>query len=160
MCCNKARPFVFLLKKQSNSTCTYEASSSNHTVQHSKPRFALTVTMVLTRAVFTHIHAKYAVSIIYNADKLNRIAAQYWKAFSRQNYFQENGVFISAVVSAPLLLTMFIILLNYVLQSIDSLVEMKRRELLYKARQQHHRENKGTAGTLGKNTKGQGKKTR
>jgi hypothetical protein len=48
-----------------------------------------------------------AASVVYNAQRLNSYLAQHWQAFARQPYFDEQGVFISAVVSAPLLLTMF-----------------------------------------------------
>lgn len=51
------------------------------------------------------LHA--AASTVYNAQRLNSYLAQHWQAFARQPYFDEQGVFISAVVSAPLLLTMF-----------------------------------------------------
>lgn len=78
-----------------------------------------------------------AVITIYNADKINALASRHWEAFSRHDYFQANGVFISAVVSAPLLLGMFIILINYILQAIESLVEMKRKELMYQARKKN-----------------------
>ena len=48
-----------------------------------------------------------AAVTVYNAQRLNSYLARHWQAFARQPYFDEQGVFISAVVSAPLLLTMF-----------------------------------------------------
>lgn len=45
---------------------------------------------------------------MYNAQWLNRVLGDHWRSFAGQPYFDEQGVFISAVVSAPLLLTMFV----------------------------------------------------
>jgi hypothetical protein len=76
-----------------------------------------------------------AVSVIYNAERLNRIAARHWRSFARQPYFDDAGVFASAVLSAPMMLIMFLVLCNYLITSSQLLVEMKRKELQYKARQ-------------------------
>jgi len=83
-----------------------------------------------------------AVVTIYNADKINALASRHWETFSRHDYFQANGVFISAVMSAPLLLGMFIVLINHILQAVEYLVEMKRKELMYKARKKSSKKNK------------------
>ena len=53
-----------------------------------------------------------AAAIVFNAERLNALARRRWRSFSGQNYFDPNGVFWSALVSGPLLLVMFIILVN------------------------------------------------
>ena len=53
-----------------------------------------------------------AVGIVYNAERLNGIAQQHWEKFAGQPYFDSHGVFTSAVLSAPLLLDMLIILVS------------------------------------------------
>jgi hypothetical protein len=53
-----------------------------------------------------------AAGTVYNAQRLNALLAQHWRSFARQPYFDEQGIFISAVVSAPLLLTMFVQLVS------------------------------------------------
>ena len=53
---------------------------------------------------------------VYNAQRLNKLLAQHWRSFAGQPYFDEQGVFISAVVSTPLLLTMFVQLVRAALQ--------------------------------------------
>ena len=55
-----------------------------------------------------------AAAIVFNAERLNGMARGRWRTFSGQNYFDPNGVFWSALVSGPLLLDMFIILVNAV----------------------------------------------
>lgn len=56
-----------------------------------------------------HIHPP-AVAAVYLAEHLNSLLAAQWESFSTQPYFDKQGVFISAVYSAPLLLVMFVIL--------------------------------------------------
>jgi hypothetical protein len=81
--------------------------------------------------------------MVYNAEALNSIAAVHWQKFARQNYFQPQGLFISVMLSLPLLFTMLVVLINYMIEMTTLLVQMKRKELIHKARQQ--RGNKGNA---------------
>ncbi|EFJ44547.1 hypothetical protein VOLCADRAFT_64706 [Volvox carteri f. nagariensis] len=76
-----------------------------------------------------------AGGVIFNAERLNKLGAQHWEKFAGQNYFDSTGVFMSAVVSGPQLLVMFIILINYLINCAGMLVEAKKRELIYKAKQ-------------------------
>ena len=64
--------------------------------------------------------------MVYNAQRLNKLLAEHWRSFAGQPYFDEQGVFISAVVSAPLLLTMFVQLVCAVLQCISFLDSVMR----------------------------------
>lgn len=82
-----------------------------------------------------------AVVLIYNAESINKLAMKHWKSFSTQNYFVGNGVFTSVMLSAPLLMSMFTILIMYLMESAQLLIEMKKKELLYKARM-HAQESK------------------
>lgn len=50
----------------------------------------------------------HAAGIVYNAQRMNTYLREHWKAFARQPYFDEQGIFISAVVSAPLLVIMLV----------------------------------------------------
>lgn len=83
--------------------------------------------------LFSHYH--FTVAIIFNAERINSLAARHWQTFATQNYFQSHGTFTSALLSAPLLLTMFTVLINYLMEMVLLMVEMKRKELVYKARQ-------------------------
>ncbi|EIE24446.1 hypothetical protein COCSUDRAFT_61871 [Coccomyxa subellipsoidea C-169] len=85
-----------------------------------------------------------AAGTVYNAQRLNRLLGDHWRSFAGQPYFDEQGVFISAVVSAPLLLTMFVQLVSYLCQASGLLVDMKRKELRYKARQRARQERAAT----------------
>jgi len=51
-------------------------------------------------------------SIIYLGEWLNKEGRQHWENFASQNYFDEQGVFFSALVSLPLLILLFILLVG------------------------------------------------
>ncbi|CAL8467438.1 g6976 [Coccomyxa elongata] len=87
-----------------------------------------------------------AAGLVYNAQRLNKLLAEHWRSFAGQPYFDEQGVFISAVVSAPLLLTMFVQLVSYLCQASQLLIDMKRKELRYKARQRARQERAAAGG--------------
>lgn len=74
------------------------------------------------------------MSIVYFSENLNDLGRVHWEKFARQRYFDANGVFMSAVVSGPLLAVMFIVLINYLLAAANLMVEAKKRELRYKAK--------------------------
>lgn len=46
------------------------------------------------------------------AERLNGYLAANWKSFAKQPYFDQQGIFFSAMISAPLLLTMFILVVR------------------------------------------------
>ncbi len=50
--------------------------------------------------------------MVYNAERVNSLLARHWRSFATQNYFDEHGVFFCALVSTPLLLDMFVILVR------------------------------------------------
>mmetsp|Transcript_24583 Transcript_24583/g.67037 ORF Transcript_24583/g.67037 Transcript_24583/m.67037 type:complete len:187 (+) Transcript_24583:112-672(+) len=77
----------------------------------------------------------FACGTIYMGERLNALGAKHWDKFASQNYFDQNGVFFSTMVSGPLLLLLFILLVNYLISCVQLLVEAKRKELKFKARQ-------------------------
>jgi hypothetical protein len=81
-----------------------------------------------------------AVAVVYNAQHINAFAARNWRLFSHHDYFQPSGQFVSALVSAPLLLAQFVILLNYLAECFELLVEMKRKEFVWRARERRRAE--------------------
>ena len=44
-----------------------------------------------------------AVASVYCAEYINDFAGRHWEDFAGQNYFDKNGVFVSVMFSAPLL---------------------------------------------------------
>ena len=66
---------------------------------------------------------------VYFAETLNKYGAENWASFSTQNYFDKNGIFVSVVFSAPLLLTGTFMMLYTLYSSAHMLVSVKRLEL-------------------------------
>lgn len=68
------------------------------------------------------------------AERLNTLLAQHWKSFAKQPYFDPHGIFFSAVVSAPLLLVMFFLVVSFGLdnpmQRLTYLILLKPRSLI------------------------------
>lgn len=58
-----------------------------------------------------------AALIVFMAERLNTLLAQHWKSFAKQPYFDPHGIFFSAVVSAPLLLVMFFLVVRFELDN-------------------------------------------
>ena len=70
-----------------------------------------------------------SVVIVFNAEKLNSFLSRNWHMFAREDYFDESGAFISLMVSLPLLLNMLIVLVNYAVLFMQTLVVMQREKL-------------------------------
>ena len=74
------------------------------------------------------------MAVVYSAETLNKLGYKHWERFATQNYFDPTGVFMSAVVSGPLLFILFIVLINYLRACTKMLIQAKRRELIHKAK--------------------------
>ena len=80
--------------------------------------------VVVQNAVFL-----LSVVIVLNAERLNRFLSSHWHLLARENYFDERGAFISLLVSLPLLVNMLVVLLNYAVMFMQTLVVMQRERL-------------------------------
>lgn len=78
--------------------------------------------------------------IVRSAERLNDYGAQNWESFATQNYFDKSGIFISIMISTPLLLMAFYMLISYLREAAGLLVKVKKQELRAKKR---NRRNKG-----------------
>lgn len=68
-------------------------------------------------------------SVVFLAEHLNQMAADRWRDFSTQNYFDKHGVFVSVILSAPMLLILFLQLLLMLKDASHMVVKVKRHEL-------------------------------
>lgn len=80
--------------------------------------------VVVQNAVFL-----LSVVIVLNAERLNGLLSSHWHLFARENYFDQGGAFISLVVSLPLLVNMLVVLVNYSVMFMQTLVVMQRERL-------------------------------
>lgn len=59
------------------------------------------------------------MSIVYFSEGINEYAALNWRTFSKQQYFDDNGLFISTVFSIPILLNCMLLIVSIYIYSFD-----------------------------------------
>ncbi|KAL7859685.1 hypothetical protein SRHO_G00148320 [Serrasalmus rhombeus] len=78
-------------------------------------------------------HFLLMVTMVYSAEYLNEVAAMNWRSFSKFQYFDSKGMFISLVYSVPLLLNTVIIVAVWVKRTFSTMTELKTLQLKRKA---------------------------
>ncbi|KAI3630421.1 hypothetical protein MIR68_011856 [Amoeboaphelidium protococcarum] len=68
-------------------------------------------------------------AIVLNAQHMNEYGRVYWSKFSSQLYFDRNGIFISVMLSLPLVLTSLVISILFVMRASSMLIQVKRKQL-------------------------------
>jgi transmembrane protein 18 len=75
--------------------------------------------------------------VVRSAEWLNHYGAQHWREFATQNYFDGQGVFVAVMVCGPLLVFSFIMLVFFLREAAQLLVQVKTAELKKKRRMQN-----------------------
>jgi len=81
--------------------------------------------------------------IVRMAERLNIYGAQHWQQFCSQNYFDRRGIFVAVMVCAPLLLDSLIMLLLFLREASQLLVQVKTAELKKKRQEKSKEEKNG-----------------
>eukprot|EP00980_Cylindrotheca_fusiformis_P010099 scaffold2243_cov122-Cylindrotheca_fusiformis.AAC.15 len=68
-------------------------------------------------------------TLVRSAEWLNDLGSKNWQKFSTQNYFDRRGIFFAVMVCGPLLLDCLMMLLLFVKEAGQLLVEVKRGEI-------------------------------
>ncbi|XP_037080429.1 transmembrane protein 18-like isoform X2 [Pollicipes pollicipes] len=75
------------------------------------------------------------LSLVYFSEDINTFAAQNWRAFSNQQYFDSQGMFVSIVFSMPILLNCLLIVCNWLWRTNGALSQVMRQDLTNKRRE-------------------------
>jgi hypothetical protein len=71
-----------------------------------------------------------SVGSVLSASHLNAYGARHWRSLGvSQNYFDQFGVFVSVLLSLPMIVTSFVILIHAVVRTSNLLVVVKRKQL-------------------------------
>lgn len=70
--------------------------------------------------------------LVFCSSNLNEIAARYSSYFSRQQYFDSNGMFISIVFSSPLLFNCLVMVGQWLWSSGNLMVKVKQAQLRHR----------------------------
>ncbi|XP_011505200.1 PREDICTED: transmembrane protein 18 [Ceratosolen solmsi marchali] len=100
--------------------------------------FHIAVTMT---ALMTRNHANFQILLflvllllVYFSESINEVAATHWMVFSKQQYFDSKGLFISIVFSVPILMNCMIMVASWLYQSSQLMTSLKRAQLRQQAK--------------------------
>lgn len=83
------------------------------------------------------------LGIVRMAETLNDLGAKQWRLFATQNYFDRRGIFVSIMLCAPLLLDSLLMMLLFLREASQLLIEVKTAQIRRKQKPSIKREKGG-----------------
>jgi hypothetical protein len=77
--------------------------------------------------------------LVFVSENLNAVAAEHWKLFSKHQYFDSDGMFISIVFSLPLLFNSMLVVVNWLLISSELMTNLRKFQLQQKRPREHRK---------------------
>ncbi|GAX09965.1 hypothetical protein FisN_11Lh046 [Fistulifera solaris] len=69
------------------------------------------------------------LGLVRLAERWNELGARHWRSFATQNYFDRHGIFVSIMLCAPLLFDSLIMMILFLREASQLLVEVKAAQI-------------------------------
>lgn len=84
--------------------------------------------------------------IVYFAENINDYGRENWEKFATQDYFDKGGIFIGLMVCTPLLLLCLVLMLAYVKEATNLIVEVKKLKMKHDKNSKNEKTKSGKKG--------------
>ncbi|EDO32237.1 predicted protein [Nematostella vectensis] len=75
------------------------------------------------------------MGLVYASEQLNILGERHWRKFAREQYFDSSGLFISVILSVPVLFNCFVILVSWLWTACSMLIVVGKGRVREKQRQ-------------------------
>lgn len=106
---------------------------------------ALLTTVTRSRGTLQSIHFGIMLLLVYSAEIINEWASKNYRLFSKEQYFDSRGLFISIVFSVPILLNCLIIVMLWLWNVGNFISKVKRLKYKQQARAQGRKSSGNTS---------------
>ncbi|XP_048590164.1 transmembrane protein 18 [Nematostella vectensis] len=91
----------------------------------------------------------FLLGLVYASEQLNILGERHWRKFAREQYFDSGGLFISVILSVPVLFNCFVILVSWLWTACSMLIVVgkgrvreKQKQLVKEAKEEEKKKTK------------------